>query len=101
MLRKVKKVEHKVIKDSKWREPESAKVSEIVKKDDNLSSKSLLHWMDKFMENDKKLDSLKKKFDSLKSGVNEIKPSDYKIDQENIVKKCNNKIQISLTYVCM
>ena len=91
ILRKVKKVEHKQVKDSKWREPEGAKVSEAVKKDDNLSSKSLLHWMDKFMENDKKLDSLNKKFDSLKSGVNEIKPSDYKIDQENNVKKCNNE----------
>ena len=77
-LKGVKKVEKPEVKDKKWREPEKA---EGKKNDDIPVSSNLLQWMDKFMENDKRLDSLNKKLDSMKTGVQTIKSSSEKGDK--------------------
>ena len=89
-LKGVKKVEKPEVKDKKWREPEKA---EGKKNDDIPVSSNLLKWMDKFMENDKRLDSLNKKLDSMKTGVKTIKSCSEKGDKtgDNTKTKISNK----------
>ena len=89
-LKSVKKVEKPEVKDKKWREPEKA---EGKKNDDIPVSSNLLQWMDKFMENDKRLDSLNKKLDSMKTGVKTIQSSSEKGERtgDNTETKKSNK----------